>query len=217
MSHSVFSVAQKYGFQVLIHGFFLCLFNCAQVIHCSATLVADTHRYRRLYDMRQHRQTISFPKIRKKKENPEWREELPVPSCVLSSPLAFAPVAQRPARKKEDKCAPPLRSPVTCPTEYLQQSGLNLILLGPNSFPVRADSSFSLSIQVWISFLGLCSLTVITDEDLVLDFQRFHSPVAYYAANRPNTQLHGPEVKVQESLMALLIIQSLDKMRTNHP
>lgn len=34
-------------------------------------------------------------------KNPEWREELRVPSRVLSSPLAFAPVAQRPARKKK--------------------------------------------------------------------------------------------------------------------
>lgn len=59
-----------------------------------AILVSETLCSRMLYDTRQHQQTISFL------QNPERMEELRVPSCVLSSPLTLALIAQRPVREK---------------------------------------------------------------------------------------------------------------------
>ncbi len=139
-----------------------------------AILVADTHCSTMLYDTRQHQWTISFP------QNPEWREELCVPSCVLSSPLAFAPVAQRPAREKKINVPSPSdwemcvcesvgglwisvhvwASVSRVRTEYLHRCGVPLILSSPNSLQMQADSSFAQFFSlnhVWISFIGpLC-------------------------------------------------------------
>lgn len=69
--------------------------------------------------------TISFPK-----KELGVREELCVPSCVLSSPLAFAPVAQRPARKIN----------VPSPSEVCEcLCGVAQIPSSPDSLQMQAD------------------------------------------------------------------------------
>ena len=119
------------------------------LINLSAIVAADTHKHiaARCYRMRGSTSGLLLFPFQK---NPEWREELCVPSCVLSSSLAFAPVAQRPARKKKINVPSPPRWEresvcvcvcvcVTCPDSFWVAM---ISFSRPNSLQTQADLSF---------------------------------------------------------------------------